>query len=205
MSWGYFLDATLTLPDTAWKTISKKKADEFPTKVGWWGLKDPELERRFVDMFGDCTKGWPLAKVVKSFARDESIGAVSSAKGATTIRILELLNKDMDTDVARGVSALFEAAAPLGGAGSVSLVNDGTYSGEDGATVTLVKGKLSRKRLTDCWALAEKLGAQMFGDDEAFLDEEEFLEASEDEARPTPKAAKKKAPKKKAPKKKAKK
>lgn len=31
MSWGYFLDATL--PDAAWKTISKQKTDEFPTKV----------------------------------------------------------------------------------------------------------------------------------------------------------------------------
>lgn len=189
MSWGYFLDATLTLPDAGWKAISNKKTDEFPTKVGWWGLKDPELERRFVDMFGDCSKGWSLAKVVKSFARDESIGTVSSAKGTTTIRIVELLNKDMDTDVARGVSALFEAAAPLGGAGSVSLVNDGTYSGEDGATVTLAKGKLSRKRLKDCWALAEKLGAQMFGDEDEFLEDE-------DEAPPAPKPAKKKAKKK---------
>lgn len=190
MSWGYFLDATLTLPDAAWKTISKQKTDAFPTKVGWWGLKDAELERRFVDLFGDCSKGWPLAKVVKAFGRGESIATVTSAKGSTTIRIVDLLSKDMDTDLARGVSALFEAAAPLGGAGSVSLVNDGTYSGEDGATVTLAKGKLSRKRLKDCWELAEKLGALMYGDDE------DFLEDLEDDEAPAPKPAKKKAKKK---------
>ncbi len=191
MGWGYFLDATLTLPNAAWKTISPKKTDAFPTKVGWWGLKDPELERRFVDMFGDCSKGWSLAKVVKTFGQGESIATITSAKGSTTIRIVDLLSKDMDTDLARGVSALFEAAAPLGGEGSVSLVNDGTYVGEDGATVTLSKGKLSRKRLKDSWALAEKLGALMYGDDEG------FLEDLEDEEEPAPKPVKKKAPAKK--------
>lgn len=177
MSWGYFLDATLTLPNAAWKSISTKKTDEFPTKVGWWGLKDPELERRFVDMFGDCSKGWSLAKVVKAFGRGNSIATITSAKGSTTIRIVELLDKDMDTDLARGVSALFEAAAPLGGEGTVSLVNDGTYVGEDGATVTLSKGKLSRKPLKGSQAIAEKLGALMFGDDEDFLEDLEAEEA----------------------------
>jgi hypothetical protein len=185
MSWGYFLDATLTLPDAAWKTISKQKTDEFPTKVGWWGLEDPELERRFVDMFGDCSKGWPLEKVVKAFGRGNSIATITSAKGSTTIRIVELLDKDMDTDIARGVSALFEAAAPLAGEGSVSLVNDGTYVGEDGATVTLAKGKLTRTRLKDSRAMVEKLGALMFGD---------FLEGLEDEEPPAPKPANKMAP-----------
>ena len=180
MGWGYFLDATLTLPDAGWKTISKQKTDDFPTKVGWWALKDAQLERRFVDLFGDCSKGLTLAKLVKRFDREHSIGTVSSAKGSTTIRIVDLLSSDMDTDVARGVAALFEAAAPLGGEGSVSLVNDGTYVGENGVTVTLAKKKWSRKPLKDSWPLAEKLGAAMFGDEEA----------------PAPKPAKKKAKKK---------
>jgi hypothetical protein len=140
MGWGYFLDARLTLPGAAWLEISNKKTDEFSTPVGWWGMKDKELERRFVDMFGDTSKGLTFAKLVKRFAGKESIGVVSPDEdGAVSIRIVQLLSKDMDTDIARGVAALFEAAKGAGGEGHVSLANDGTYVGEDGVTVTLAK------------------------------------------------------------------
>jgi hypothetical protein len=196
MGWGYFLDARLTLPGAAWLEISNKKTEAFPTPLGWWGLKDKELERRFVDMFGDTSKGLTFAELVKSFAGKESIGVVSPDEdGAVSIRIVRLLSKDMDTDVARGVAALFEAAKGAGGEGHVSLANDGTYVGEDGVTVTLAKGKLSRKAIKDSWAYTEHLAMELFGD-------EDFLDEAEDEA-PKKKAGKKAAPKAKATKAKA--
>jgi hypothetical protein len=205
MGWGYFLDARLTLPGAAWLEISNKKTDDFPTPVGWWGMKDKELERRFVDMFGDTSKGLTFAKLVKLFERKESIGVVMPDEdGAVSIRIVQLLSKDMDTDVARGVAALFEAAKGAGGEGHVSLANDGTYVGEDGVTVTLAKGKLSRKPIKDSWAYTEHLAMELFGDED-FLDEppEKAAKSTKTAKKPATKvktAKKSAAPKKAAPK-----
>jgi hypothetical protein len=199
LGWGYFLDAKLTLPAAAWETISTKKTDEFPTQVGWWGMQDEELERRFVDMFGDASKGTTFAKLVKYFAGQESVGLVTpNGDGAVAIRIIMLLSKDMDTDIARGVSALFEAAKDHGGEGHASLANDGTYVGESGVTVTLAKGKLTRKAIRDCWAYTEELAMQLYGDAlEGFEDAPPKKKAAPKKAKKAaPKKAKKAAPKK---------
>ncbi len=183
MGWGYFLDARLHLPATAWAELSEKKTSDFATPVGWWGMKDKELERRFVDMFGDVSKGLTFGKLVKHFSGKQSIGVVTPDEDhAVAVRIVTLLSKDMDTDVARGVAAMFEAAKAYPADGHVSLANDGTYVGEDGVTVTLAKGKLSRKAIKDSWAYTEHLAMELFGDEE-FLDEAEEA--------PTKKASKK--------------
>ena len=196
MGWGYFLDARLHLPATAWAELAEKKASDFATPVGWWGLKDKELERRFVDMFGDVSKGLTFAELVKHFSGKESIGVVTPDEDhAVAVRIVTLLSKDMDTDIARGVAAMFEAAKAYPADGHVSLANDGTYVGEDGVTVTLAKGKLSRKAIKDSWAYTEHLAMELFGDED-FLDEA-------DAAPPKKKAGKKAAPKAKATKAKA--
>jgi adenylate kinase len=175
MGWGYFLDARLHLPATAWAELSEKKTSDFATPVGWWGMKDKELERRFVDMFGDVSKGWTFGKLVKHFAGKESIGVVTPDEdGAVAVRIVRLLSKDMDTDVARGVAAMFEAAKAYPADGHVSLANDGTYVGENGVTVTLAKGKLTRKAIKDGWAYTEHLAMELFGED-IFEDLEEEM------------------------------
>ncbi len=197
MGWGYFLDAHLELPTETWSQLAAKKTDEFPTSVGWWAMKDPVLERRFVDMFGDTSKGMTFAKLVKYFAGRESIGTVTTEGGRATVRIVTLLSKDMDTDIARGVAALFEAARDARGAGHVSLANDGTYVGEDGVTVTLANGKLTRKAIKDSWAHTEQLAREIFGD-EVFEDE-----GDDDDDAPPKKAVTKKAATKKAATKKA--
>ena len=200
MSWGYFVDARLHLPATAWAELSKRKTDEFPTPVGWWGMKDAALERRFIDQFGDVSKSWRFGALVKYFAGTESLGTVTpDENGRVTVRIAMLLSKDMDTDVARGVAALFQAAKDRDGEGSVSLANDGTYVGEDGVIVTLAKGKLSRKAIKDAWAHTEQLARELYG--EELYEFEDEPPSPQRKKTPTKKPAKK--PAKKAPTKKA--
>jgi len=167
VSWGFFLDARLTVPARAWKTLQRERPERFPTPVGWWGLKDRELERRFIDSCGDVSRHLTFGKLVDRFARMQgSKGEVTTRGATTTVRVLTVLDRSGDTDLARGIAALFAAAAPLGGQGAVSLINDGTYVGEDGATVTLKAGAWSRERIDDCWELTEPLAAELFGEEE---------------------------------------
>ncbi len=205
MSWGYFIDFHLTLPTKAWERLSSTEAGAFPTALGWWGFRDAELERRFIDTSGNVANGLTFSALVARFAREESLGRVSRSDDVVTLRVASLLDRGGDTDIARGFAALLEAARESGGVGSVSLINDGTYGGEDGVTIDLSGGELVRKHIADCWELTERLSAELFGD----LEEEDELddEGVEDEAparrAPAKKAAAKKAAAKNAPAKKA--
>lgn len=159
MSWGFFLEATLTMKAAQWKSLARARPRDFVTPLGWWGFKDRELERRFIDAYGDVSRGLTFAALVKRFGKN-GVGEVKVLGGVAKVRILTLLDRSGDTDIARGVAALFEAA--VGAEGAVSLVNDGTYSGEDGVTVTRRDGRLVRSRVKDCNTLIDGLGAELF-------------------------------------------
>jgi hypothetical protein len=147
MSWGYLLDVRLSLPDDAWARLAGARAGDHPTSPGWWGFREADLAHRFTVNFdgGRGFDDWTFERVIRSFSRPESIGSISSDGGITSVRVASLLDRSGETYIARSFAALFEAARAAGGSGSVSLINDGTYSGEDGVTVTLAKGKLTKK------------------------------------------------------------
>ncbi len=108
--------------------------------------------------FDDMTIG----EAVALFAQSESIGKVSAAGDATTLRMCRLLDRGGDPSIAKPIAALVEAAKSTA-RGTLRLVNDGTYSGEDGVEITVAGGVLSRTALEDCLELVTELGTEIFG------------------------------------------
>ncbi|MBL8716042.1 MAG: hypothetical protein JNL79_08600 [Myxococcales bacterium] len=184
MSWGYFLELDLTLPTEAWARIQKSTADTWPAEPGFFGLKEKGLEDMFL---GKLFAGWTIGKAFALVGRRNITKAVTEGD-VTRLRVVTLLDKSGDTEIARPFASLFLAAQAHGGEGRLTLVNDGTYSGEEGVVLTLAKGKVKTERVKNCWDYVERLGAELFG-------------SFEDGAPPTKKAVTKKAATKKAAKK----
>jgi hypothetical protein len=195
MSWGYFLDLNLTLPSSDWMRLAQTKTSDHAIDASWWGFREASLGHMFTAAdFDDMTIG----DAVALFRRDESICNVSAAGNETTVRLCQLLDKGGDPSIAKPIAALVEAARSTA-RGTLRLINDGTYSGEDGVEITADAGQLSRKAITDCQTYSMKLGAEIFGgllgDDEDFDD---FIDAALVET-PPKKAAPKQKPAAKKP------
>ncbi|MBK7395297.1 MAG: hypothetical protein IPJ34_03090 [Myxococcales bacterium] len=159
MSWGYFLELDLALPTEAWARIQKSTADTWPAEPGFFGLKEKGLEEMFL---GKLFAGWTIGKAFALVGRRNVAKAVSEGD-VTRLRVVTLLDKSGDTELARPFASLFLAAQAHGGEGRLALINDGTYSGEDGVVLTLAKGKVKTERAKNCWEHVERLGAEVFG------------------------------------------
>jgi hypothetical protein len=96
---------------------------------------------------------------------------VTEQSGVTSVRLIALLDRSGDTEVAKPVAALFDAAAKAGGSGHIQLVNDGSYRGDGGVCVTIDQGKLVRSRLADARPLCKALVSAVYGPMDALLDE----------------------------------
>lgn len=158
MSWGFFVDLDLTLPTKEWERLKKTRTGDHAVSPGWWGLKERELESMFLRSDLDDLK---LGKLLDWFANGSSIRQVSEQAGSTHVRLLTLLDRSGDPHIAKTIAALVEGAR-ASGKGRVRLINDGTYSGEDGVLVRLEAGEIVRARVADSNPIAEKLGAELF-------------------------------------------
>ncbi len=160
MSWGFFADLHLTVSSEAWKRLSERKPSEIPLKRGWSALTDQGLEEAFG---ASSTKKETFAQALAS-ERYRGANAVHRVvkKGAkTTVRVGLLLDKSR-LELAHPLATLLEAARDDASAkGSLQLVNDGTYAGEDGAELTLAKGKLVRKRIANASERVEALTEEL--------------------------------------------
>jgi hypothetical protein len=172
MSWGYFLDLNLTVPTSEWKRLAQTNTGDHGVDASWWGFNDEGLGQMFT---GDDFDSMSIGEVVELFNRDESIGRVETDGDTTTIRLAQLIDKSSDTSIAKVAAALVDAAKDTA-AGTLRMINDGSYSGEDGVEIIAADGELSRKRLTDALKLAMKVGAEIYG---AEIDEDDLDEAFE--------------------------
>jgi hypothetical protein len=161
MSWAYLADLRISLPSAAWERLQSLKPAGTTLAPGWFGLEDEELEA----CFGRPVSGdHRFAEVLRwdVYKRRDAIQRVEREGTTTRVRIATVLDKSM-LGWAHPLAALFEIARAEKGSGSLRLVNDGTYSGEDGVELTLTAGKVEKERLTDCWSIVEELGAELFG------------------------------------------
>ena len=166
MSWGFYLDLDLHLPTLEWRRLQSTTGSALPS--GWWGFEDADLERRFGGghLFADAT----FARVFSFWKHARSCSKlVTEQDGVTSVRLIAFLDRSGDTEVAKPVAALFDAAAKVGGVGHIQLVNDGSYSGEDGVCLTIDHGTLVRARLTDARPLSQALSSAVYGPMEALL------------------------------------
>ncbi len=159
MSWGYFLDLNLTIPTSDWERVAQTKTYEHGIAAGWWGFKDKQLGEMFsASEFDDMTIG----EVVALFNRIESIGKVDVNGDTTTIRLCQLLDRGGEPSIAKSVAALVDAAKESAN-GTLRLVNDGSYSGEDGVEIVAADGRLSRSHIEGSNDIAMKLGSEIYG------------------------------------------
>ncbi len=158
MSWGYFLDLELTLPTADWDALQRTTAADLPKQ--WWGFAEADLE----DTFGNA--GFESAMFHKVFGfwthGESCVKTVVEADNQTSVHLISHLDKGGDTQVAGTLAAMFEAASKVGGTGRIRLVNDGSYSGEDGVEVTIVDGRLVRSRIEGSNEIAEELGLAVY-------------------------------------------
>lgn len=206
MSWGYFLDLELSVPTQAWKQLQAIEGRALP--AGWWGFAKAELEERFGA--GPAFDAVTFKKVLGWFHDGQSsVKKIEETSGRTSIRLIALLDRGGDTQVARPIAAAFDAAAKVGGVGRIQLVNDGSYVGEPGVSVTIAEGTLSRERLSRDRGRADGLRAAIYPElnVDAYVSAAPARAVDRPTAREVPKKDAKKAPKKdakKAPKKSAK-
>ena len=132
-----------------------------PVPPGWWGFEDPELDAMFSSSEGDDVV---VGEMIATYADSaEALGHVTTEGDTTTIRVVAHLDRGGDPCVAKAFAALVDAAQARA-EGRLRLVNDGTYSGEDGVSVLVGGGALKRERVEDCNELVEELGMQIYGE-----------------------------------------
>ncbi len=160
MSWGYFGDLRLTLATSEWARINQTKPIDIPLKAGWSGLAERNLEEAFGNAFSPQDS---FAKILAGagYHAREVVHTVATKGKATTIRICLMLEKSI-LEMAYPLATLFLAAQSAGGTGTLRFVNDGSASGEDGVILTLANGKITKKKIDDCWPLAEELGHELY-------------------------------------------
>jgi hypothetical protein len=172
MSWGYFLDLNLTIPTPEWERVAQTKTSDHAIAASWWGFQDKVLGEMFsAPEFDDMTIG----EAVALFDRTDSIGKVAVEGDKTTIRLCQLLDRGGEPSIAKSVAALVDATKGSA-TGTLRLVNDGSYSGEDGVEINATYGALSRTHITGSNELAMKLGSEIYGGE---IDEDEIDELFE--------------------------
>lgn len=161
MSWGFFLDLDLTLPTSEWTRLAQMKTGDHRIEATWWGFADKQLGRMFTTADFDETT---IGDAVAMFKAPESIGTVTTAGDETTLRLCQLLDRGGDPSIAKCIAALVEASKAKA-RGTLRLINDGTYSGEDGVAIVVSNGRLVRSLLEDSFPMVEQLGAELYGGD----------------------------------------
>ena len=171
MSWGYFLDLNLTLPTDEWTRLAQTKTSDHAVTSAWWGFREAELGDMFSAAdFDDMT----LGDAVALFARAESVGNVINTGEETTIRLAQLIDRGGDPSIAKPIAALVDASK-ASARGVLRMINDGTYSGEDGIEIEAKDGDLARKPLNGWQKYAMQVGAEIYGG--ALGDDFDFGEA----------------------------
>ena len=161
MSWAYFADLRLAVHDGAWARISARRPRDVTLAEGWSGLEEEALEEAFGR---HSTKDDTFATVLRgeAYTAPETVHDITTVGDTTTVRVCLVLDKSL-LDLAYPLATLLQAAREAGAEGSLRLVNDGTYAGEDGVELKLAKGKITKKKLRDSWKIVEALGAEIFG------------------------------------------
>jgi hypothetical protein len=170
MSWGYFADLRLTLPRHAWDELAHARPAEVVLRPGWSGFTDRALEEAFSS---PLTGKESFAKVLQwdGYGR-EAVRRIVLDDDTVTIRVCLVMDKSL-LELAFPLAALLHAARDHGGRGTFALVNDGTYAGESGTTLTLERGTIAITPVVNLWDHIEALGAELFGK----LAEDESIDA----------------------------
>ena len=144
MSWGFIVDLQVRVETKTYKALKRRRVAEFGLPVGWTGFSDAQLVAAFDPSIDE---GLTFARALKVFA--EGVVLETNDGEVTSLRVV----CDLDRSLLEHAGLL--AALLIGaGEGTLSLVNDGTYTGEDGSVLWVEKGKLFAKKLSQH---AEKL------------------------------------------------
>lgn len=155
MSWGFFLDLRCELPTkAAWTALKKQKPAVQP--AGWSGFAEKGLLAAFE---------MPDVLAKNTFAKHLGGEDVTVTVDETSVRVFAHRDRSA-LDFAGVLASLLDAVADAGGSGELALVNDGTYSGEDGVLIKRKAGgkRMKPKALKDYEERLEALTAEVVGE-----------------------------------------
>jgi hypothetical protein len=146
MGWGFFVELRCTLPTRAWTALKRRTPADFPLDAAWSGVRDPALLAYFSPpsealaskTFAEAASGDLFA--VESVREEVRVGA------KTRLRIARLLDREQ-LGLASVLGALLAGVQQAGGEGTLALVNDGSYAGEDGHELVVQDGTRRRRAL----------------------------------------------------------
>lgn len=163
MSWGFFCDVMVTLPASELARASKSKTDERGMTSPIFGFRSAALEEAFTICHDDEDEQ-PNLRLAELPSWCEATGGRSSTttrNGLTTFRGTMLLDRGGDPWIAKTAAALLHATRGVG-EGYLLLVNDGSYSGEDGVLLRLEGDALTSTAVPDCRPHFERFGPALF-------------------------------------------
>lgn len=140
MSWGFFLDLRCELPTkAAWTAVKKQRPEVLD--AAWSGFEAKALRDAF---------RMPEVLAKTTFAKHLAGEDVTVTVDDTSVRVFAHRDRS-ELGLAGVLASLLDAVAAKGGSGELALVNDGTYSGEDGVLITRKAGgrRTKPKPLTD--------------------------------------------------------
>lgn len=164
MSWGFFSELILSVPNQEWDRIAQLSPMDIHLGNGCTGFGEEFLERSFVKPCEDIRFAeW----IKKSYPGSRKIN-VDIHEGLVKIHVIELADKSTLESIQASV-ALFYAAAQMAKDATLTISNDGTYVGESGVKLAFSKGKVKIEKLSSkqMLKLADKLGEELFNTDES--------------------------------------
>ncbi len=181
MSWGFFADLRFELPTRTWTALKKKSPKDFPLDADWSGFKARALTTAFSPP-GGRDAGTSFAEILEwKIFTDECVREEKRHDGKVVTRVALNLEKSQ-LDVAGYLGALLEAVRSVGGTGTLALVNDGGYVGEDGHQLVVRDEKRSRRPLKNYRAVRDALSEELYPEEEDDAAGEEDDEQDEDGA-----------------------
>lgn len=153
----------VSLPTVALARAWKSRTDDRAMTAPIFGFRSAALEEAFTICPDE--EDQPNLRLAELPSWCEATGGRSSTTtrgDASTFRATLILDRGGDPWIAKTAAALLHTARGVGD-GYLLLVNDGSYSGEDGVLLRLEGDETTSIAIPDCRPLVDRFGPALFG------------------------------------------
>lgn len=160
MGWGFFVELQCSLPSRAWSALKKRTPAELALDASWSGVADPTLRAYLTAPRGEAAHTTFADALARGLFSVDSVREEAKDGKLTRIRVARLLDRD-ELDRASVLGALLAGVQAAGGEGTLAIVNDGSYAGEDGHELVVHDGVRSIRPLSAYSARRDALIAEL--------------------------------------------
>ncbi len=164
MSWGYWFELEASLPRAVWNEVSKQAPKDHAPGAGWSRFRTNAVAKA-VERPPSRGLAEPFAKVLARpvFVR-ESVHRVGTRTDPVAIRLAVLLDRSQLGNGAM-LAAFLEAIRVAGGEALLRVVSDGTAPESAGWLHRIRRGAWTHERLDEPLTIADRLAAEVHGDE----------------------------------------